>query len=100
MGQRISGISERRSPPRHIVNPRVERTMTELYPCTRCEVEVTDDVEALQCDLCSGWEHRGCIKECDRPSVELYAALTNTQSRVGDTIMRHENLISRKYVAK
>ena len=44
--------------------------------CTRCEIEVTNDAEALQCDLCSEWEHRICIRECDRPSVELYAALT------------------------
>ena len=55
--------------------------MAELYPCTRCEVEVTDDVEALQCDLCSEWEHRGCIRECDRPSVELYTAIMRSPSK-------------------
>ena len=55
--------------------------MAELYPCTRCEVEVTDDVEALQCDLCSEWEHRGCIRECDRPSVELYSAIMRSPSK-------------------
>ena len=55
--------------------------MAESYPCTRCEVEVTDDVEALQCDLCSGWEHRGCIRERDRPSVELYSAIMRSPSK-------------------
>ena len=49
-----------------------------LYPCTGCEVEVGDDVEALQCDLCSGWEHKQYIRECDRPSVQLYDALTSS----------------------
>ena len=58
------------------------QNMAELYPCTRCEVEVTDDVEALQCDLCSEWEHRGCIRECDRPSVELYSAIMRSPSKV------------------
>ena len=55
--------------------------MTELDQCTRCEVEVGDDVEALQCDLCSGWEHRRCIRECNRPSDELYAALTKSHCK-------------------
>lgn len=55
--------------------------MAEMYPCTRCETEVTDDVEALQCDLCSGWEHRVCIRECNRPSVELYTAITNSHTK-------------------
>ena len=44
-------------------------------------MEVTDDVKALQCDLCLGWEHRGCIRECDRPSQELYAALVSSQCK-------------------
>ena len=55
--------------------------MAEPYLCTRCEIEVTDEVEALLCDLCSGWEHRSCIRVCDRPSVELYAAITSSQSK-------------------
>ena len=56
--------------------------MAEVDSCTRCEsVEVTNNAEALQCDLCSGWEHRICIRECDRPSVELYAALTTAPSK-------------------
>ena len=42
---------------------------------------MTDDVETLQCDLCSGWEHRSCIRRCDRPSVELYTAITNSQCK-------------------
>ena len=55
--------------------------MAEVDSCTRCELEVTNNAEALQCDLCSGWEHRICIRECDRPSVELYAALTTAPSK-------------------
>ena len=33
------------------------------------------------CDLFLGWEHRGCIRECDQPSQELNAALVSSQCK-------------------
>ena len=44
-------------------------------------MKVTNDVKALQCDLWLGWEHKGCIRECDRLSQELYAALVSSQCK-------------------
>ena len=46
-----------------------------MDPCVTCKSEVEADHKAMECDLCEQWEHLGCVKECDRPSEELYAAL-------------------------
>ena len=46
--------------------------------CITCGVDVKDEDQALQCDLCEGWEHINCIRMCDRPSQACYNALTQT----------------------
>ena len=46
--------------------------------CITCGVDVKDEDQALQCDLCEGWEHINCIRMCDRPSQACYDALTQT----------------------
>jgi len=33
--------------------------------CIMCEVDVKEEDQALQCDLCEGWEHINCIRMCD-----------------------------------
>ena len=43
--------------------------------CVTCGKEVKEDDEALQCDLGEVWEHLICIKVCDRPTNDCYAAL-------------------------
>lgn len=49
--------------------------MTSMDPCVTCKSEVEPEHKAMECDLCEEWEHLWCIKECDRPSEELYAVL-------------------------
>jgi len=46
--------------------------------CVTCGQEVKEDDEALQCDLCEVWEHLTCIKLCDRPTNDCYAALSQS----------------------
>jgi len=46
--------------------------------CVTCGKEVKEEDKALQCDLCEMWEHLKCIKVCDRPSHECYAALSQS----------------------
>jgi len=45
--------------------------------CITCEVDVKNEDQALQCDLCEGWEHIR-LRLCDRPSQACYDALTQT----------------------
>ena len=46
-----------------------------MDPCVTCKNEVEVDHKAMECDLCEQWEHVMCVKECDRPSEDLYDAL-------------------------
>ena len=50
--------------------------------CITCGVDVKDEDQALQCDLCEGWEHINCIRMCDRPSQACYDALTQTPCKL------------------
>ena len=50
----------------------------EFDKCITCKVEVKNEDQALQCDLCEGWEHIHCIKMCDIPSQACYEALMQT----------------------
>ena len=33
--------------------------------------------KAFQCDFCEDWEHLRCVREADRPSEEVYLALSS-----------------------
>ena len=35
----------------------------------------------MACDICEGWEHVKCLRQCDKLSGELYEALTICQSK-------------------
>ena len=43
--------------------------------CVTCKSVVEVDHRAMECDLREQWEHMCCVKECDRPSDDLYDAL-------------------------
>ena len=34
----------------------------------------------IECDYCEEWEHVKCVKECSRPSEQLYQALVRCRS--------------------
>ena len=34
--------------------------MPEHFPCILCEVDVTDEDRAIECDKCKKWIHHGC----------------------------------------
>ena len=46
-----------------------------MDPCITCKREVEPDHQAIECDYYEEWEHVECMKECDRPSEEIYQAL-------------------------
>ena len=37
-------------------------SMTEQYPCGVCKLEVNDNDDAVQCDLCDRWNHINCVE--------------------------------------
>ena len=51
-----------------------------MDPYVICKREVEPDHQAIECDYCEEWEHVECVKECDRPSEELYQALVKCRS--------------------
>lgn len=40
---------------------RVDRKVP-LSPCSKCELEVGEREEAVECDECKSWTHRRCVK--------------------------------------
>ena len=49
--------------------------------CVTCEETTSAEDQAMECDLCDGWEHVGCVRQCDRLSHELYEALKTCRSK-------------------
>ena len=49
--------------------------------CVSCKNEVTEEDEAMACDLCGKWEHVGCLKHSDQLTNELYDALNGCWSK-------------------
>ena len=45
--------------------------------CSTCSVTVESEAAAFQCDYCEEWEHVDCVRAPDRPSEEIYAAMSN-----------------------
>ena len=46
-----------------------------------CGAETTAQDQAMACDLCEKWEHVSCLRQCDKLSGELYAALMGCRSK-------------------
>ena len=36
--------------------------MTEQCPCGVCKLEVNDNDDSVQCDLCDRWNHINCVE--------------------------------------
>ena len=49
--------------------------------CGTCQKEVEQEERPFMCDLCEGWEHVACVRECDRPCEALYDALASCRSK-------------------
>ena len=49
--------------------------------CVICKKTTKEEDRAMECDLCEGWEHVGCVRQSDRLSHELYEALITCQSK-------------------
>ena len=47
-----------------------------LNNCSTCSNPVEGEEKAIQCNFCESWEHLSCVREVDRPSEEMYAAMT------------------------
>ena len=37
-------------------------SMAEQYPCGICKLEVNDNDDSVQCDLCDRWNHINCVE--------------------------------------
>ena len=35
--------------------------MSTEYPCKLCNLELKNDYESIQCDLCDKWNHINCV---------------------------------------
>ena len=46
-----------------------------------CEKETTAQDRTMAYDLCEGWEHMSCLRQCDKLSGEIYAALMECRSK-------------------
>ena len=49
--------------------------------CVICKKTTNEEDQAMECDLCEGWEHVGCVRQSDRLSHELYEALIMCRSK-------------------
>lgn len=49
--------------------------------CVICKKTITEEEQAMACDLCDEWEHVGCPRTCDRLSYELHEALKTCRSK-------------------
>ena len=49
--------------------------------CVTCGKAVGETHDALNCDLCSKWEHVCCVRQRERPSEVLYKALVNCNTK-------------------
>ena len=45
--------------------------------CSTCSVTVDSEAAAFQCDFCEEWEHLDCVRAPDRPSEQVYAAMSD-----------------------
>ena len=43
--------------------------------CPDCSLEVKDNAETIECDICKGWYHKGC------QNVSVYAVLISDENR-------------------
>ena len=52
--------------------------------CPDCSFEVKDNAEAIECDICKGWDHKGCQNVSDA----LYAVLISDENQqIRDILM-------------
>ena len=49
--------------------------------CVICKKTTNVKDQAMECALCKGWEHVGCVRQSDRLSHELYEALKMCRSK-------------------
>jgi len=59
----------------------LRRELATEDPCVTCHKQVKESDESLACDLCDRWEHVTCVRQCDRLSESLYAALVGCRSK-------------------
>ena len=54
--------------------------MTGQYPCGTCKIEVKNEDESVQCDLCDKWSHAFCV---DISSAEMpFSSLSNREFNI------------------
>ena len=69
-------LTKNNSKKQHKTNKKLESDRNQ-EKCPDCSLEVKDNAEAIECDICKGWYHKGCQNVSDA----LYAVLISDENQ-------------------